>query len=291
MGKVFLRLNENKLLFAVTKIMLILTVSTLLFRVVLPADFLRIDTTHFFEKYVNYETLSLSQWLILFWNDNVHALVANLFVIFIVILLIFRFRFTKAENFQLSRYTVVIVLSCLVFSVFGYLYMTFYQFSHYGFSWQISITDFLKQILVIALLEELIYRGFIANILFRLKPSGLKILAAVAISAAIFGFIHIDASIVHFLRYGFTPPIRNIVEPFFFTAGCGVSWAIVLYYKKDLISIIFIHAANNILSNSYAYSGRPLLIGVLYVVFFIIFIICYPVFLIFKAKKQQQIFG
>ena len=73
MGKILSKLTENKPLLAVIKIVVLLTFNTLLFRFIISGDFLHIDPTHFFEKYVNNETLSLSQWFVLVWNDNVQG--------------------------------------------------------------------------------------------------------------------------------------------------------------------------------------------------------------------------
>jgi len=302
MGMISLKLislkkaTENKTLWAAVKIATVMIVDILLYKFIFFSEFLHIDTMSFIEKYYNYETLSLSQWFCIVWNQNINLSVKDLFETVIIILLLFRFRFTKAENFRLSRHTVIIALLCLVLSAIGYLHLMYYSFLQGWLSWQMRISDFLRQIFIVGLLEELVYRGFITNELFRLKQNGLKIPVAIVISAAIFGFVHIQGGVVNlFLGYyqsasmAFTlTKIMTMAQEFFVIAVCGASWAVILYYRKDIVSIICIHAAHNLLLESYV-GGKSLLTGALYAVFYVAFIVCYPTFLIYKARKRPKI--
>jgi len=145
-----------------------------------------------------------------------------------------------------------------------------------------------KMGVTVAMTEEIIFRGFITNKLFGLKQNGFRTVAAVAISAVVFGFIHIDAALVNLLRFGMIPPIESIAGPFIYTLGCGVSWAVILYYKKDIVSLACIHFTINILVDAYTLCGESLWLGVLYLATFIAFVVCYPAILLFKAWRAAK---
>ena len=286
MRGILIKLTENKPLSAAVRITAVLIVKILLDFFILPFEFLRIDTSGFFDKIVNQETLSLSEWFFRSWNNDIRIVAINLAVI--ILLLVFGFRFRKTENLRLSRHTVLIALICLLVSTIGYSYMMYYDFTHGVFMWQDRISYLLRTIVTVAFMEEFIYRSLITNELFHLKPSGLNIPVAIVISAVIFGLIHIDTSIFNFLRYGFAPSIGTM-EQFLYTVGCGISWAVILYYKKDIVSLVCMHTASNLLDYSYYISGRPMLIGALFVTFNVLFFVCYPVFLIFTARKKTGV--
>ena len=278
---------ENKPLSAAVKIVAVLIADILILHIV-PREFWQINTKDFIQKWYDNEAISPAQWLSVFWNSNNYELAAN--IILVVIIIMLRFRFKKAENFRLSRRTMIIALLCVIASAIGILYILRYGSS--GASWQWRASQMLRTLIIVALFEELIYRGFITNELFRLKPYGLKTPAAIAISAAIFGFIHIQGSVARVLNG--SPPSFTwyTAERFGQTAAVGVSMAVILYYTKDIISLICIHATNNILydsylAGSYAAGGEVTSAGVLFAVFSILFYICYPVFLIYKGKTRQ----
>ena len=281
------RITGSKPLSAIVIITAVI-IADMLLHSFLPFDFLEIDTRDFLQKYFDKEALSLSQWCILFWNWNIRLLVKDLFQIVIIICLLFRFRFTKAENFQISRHTAVIAALSFLTSALALLYLFRYDVLNDGRMWQARIVDVFRTIFVVSLLEELVYRGFISNVLFRLKPNGLKTSVAIAISGAVFGFVHIQGGITRVFM-GFPPSFSwGTAETFFSTAVFGVSSALILYHRKDLIALICIHAAHNILLESYRSSGESMLMGALYVSFYCILLICYPVILCFKARKQSE---
>jgi len=284
------KLIDNKPFSVAIKIVSLLVASFLLRFFILPTEFFSIDTTDFIQKYLNNETLSIPQWFSMFWNSNIRQLTWQ-FIIVIIILLIFRFRFKKADNFRLTRHTAIIALICFLISATGLLFVLHYDVIHDGLTWQSRIADVLYIIFMVALYEEFVYRGFITNELFKLKQDGMKSPTAIAISAVIFGFIHIEPAIYLLLFLGFTHSITNLSTwgQFIFTAGCGVSWAVILYYRKDIISLICIHATINIMDSSYISSGRSVLMGALYVIFFISFVVFYPAFLIYKAKINRKL--
>ena len=191
----------------------------------------------------------------------------------------------------------MIALLCVLASAIGILYILRYDSLYDGSSWQWRVSQISRLLIIVALFEELIYRGFITNELFRLKSHGLKTPVAIAISAIIFGFIHIQGSITRVLD-GFPPSFTwDSAEKFVSTAAIGVAMAVILYYTKDIISLICIHTAHNILYDSYnvglfASGGELRLAGMWFTVFIISFYICYPTFLIYKARKSPKaVFG
>ena len=294
MRKVLSKLIEDRPLSAVIKIAAVLIAAILLRYVILPDDFLRFDKQdgYFIELFFGQripwmeESLTLSRWLQIAWNQNIRSLIIYLFLVGIIILLIFRFRFTKAENFRLSRHTVVISLLCLAFSAIGYSHMMYNDFLRGTLVWQFDVTNALRTVLLVALFEELIYRGFITNVLFRLKPYGLKTLVAIAISAVLFGLVHLESA-VKILLQGGSIPIMVMAERTFSSMISGVSYATMLYYRKDIVSLICIHAAHNLLVHSY--TDNSILTIVLYWTFYALFIIGYPVLLIFRARKKVKV--
>ena len=255
----------------------------------LPVDFLHIKlSTEAFQKYVNNDALSLPQLLNVVWNENIYIL--SFFTFRFIILLFLGFRFKKDENLRLSRNTAIIAFSCFALSAIGYSYKLQYEFLNYGLRWQTSITALFRYFITVATVEEVIYRSLITNGLFRLKQNGLKIPVAITISAIVFGLIHIDTTIINIFRFGYSSTFNSFsifTERFIFPMGCGVSWAVILYYKKDIVTLLCIHAANNILSDSYFYTDN-MAIGALYITFFVVFVVCYPAFLIFNASKNPK---
>jgi len=289
MGKVSSTPKEDRPLSAVIKIAAVLVADILLRFVILPDDFLRFHNQkdYFSGTFVNTmkEPLTLSRWFTTAWNQNIRSLTINLFILGLI-LLVFRFRFKRTENFQLSRRTVIIALSCLAFTAIGYSHMMYNAYLQGVLVWQYEVTNILRVILLVALFEELIHRGFITNVLFRLKPYGLKTATAIAISAVIFGLMHLPSAI-QILIQGGSIPFIVMVERTLSSMVSGVSYAVMLYYRKDIVSLICIHAAHNFLVGSY--TTESVMTIVFYWVFYALFIIGYPVLLIFRARKKVKI--
>ena len=226
------------------------------------------------------------------WNRDIRELTIFLVLIVVLILLFFRFRFTKSENFRLTKRTALTALICFVAAIIGYSYVFIRLYRQGELHWESQIMEFLREFYIVGLLEEFVYRGFIANELFRLKPNGLKTPVAIAISAVIFWFAHVQGAVISAIF--FDKPLSTLLrwgfwEQFIDLTFAGASTATILYYKKDIVSIICIHAAHNILLHSYLGSGELLLMGALYAVFFAVFYVCYPALLVYKARKNQSV--
>jgi len=290
MGKISLKLNGRQHLSTVVGIIIVLIVYIVLNRII-SYDFLQFDHRGYFDKMFNNEPFSFMDWFYLIWNRDIRWLTINLFIIVVIILLLFRFRFKRAENFRLTKHTAIVALLCFIPAIIGGSYAMYYLYKQGELHWESQIVEFLRLIYAVGLFEELIDRGYITNNLFSLKSKGLKTPVAIAISAVIFWFVHVQGAVISALFSGtpFSIISWGFGEQFINLTFFGASMAVILYYKKDIVSLICIHAAHNILLDSYLGSGESLLMGALYAVFYAVFIVCYPVFLIYKARKSKML--
>jgi membrane protease YdiL (CAAX protease family) len=186
-----------------------------------------------------YSVLPLSDEFRQYWfTENFYnQLVYGVITVGIFITLIFRYKYKKTDNFQFTRSTAVIMAACVIVSIVAIVF----SYSNNNHPWQAYIGETIKLFVGVSIFEELIFRGFITNELFRLKKDGLKIPVGILISAILFGLMHLPA-------YFFYSEITfgGAIFRFVFPAIIGTAYAIILYYKKDILSLIFIHTASNI---------------------------------------------
>ena len=293
MGGISLRkLTDNIPLSMSLKIVAVLFADIFIRRIV-PLEFWQINTRDFIQKWYDNEIISFVQWFSMLWNSTNYELIVNTILVVIIIIFLFRFRYKKAENFQFTQRTLIIALLCALASAIGSFYILRFDTLYYGVSWQWRVLQMTRTLIIVAFFEELIYRGFITTELFRLKSYGLKTPVAIAISAIIFGFIHVQGSITRVLD-GFPPSFTwESAERFFSTAAIGVSMSVIFYYTKDIVSLICIHTANNILYDLYliilyANGGELRFRSVWFTISAISFYFCYPVYLIYKAGKKPK---
>lgn len=217
-----------------------------------------------------YETLPLSDDVRMYWFDEnfYNLLVEGLITVLIFILLIFRFKFKISENFNITKSTFIITLICTIISVCA----VYYSYKNNDYPLKLYFGEIIKLLIGVSLFEKLIFRGFITNELFRMKKIGMKTPVAISISAILFGLMHLPAYF-HYSEVTFGGAIFRFVFP----TIIGVSYAIFLYYKKDIISLIIIHTASNICGSI---AGQPFDI-----VFFVVLII-YTILLIPTVRKR-----
>jgi len=272
------------------KIAIVLTVDIVLNRII-PNEFLQFDHRGYFDKMFNNQPFSLVEWFQMIWNRDIRLLVIYLVIIGIVLMLAYGYRFSKEDNFQLSKHTAVVASICFIPAIIGYAYMMHYQDQHGVLYLESQLIDFFRQLFIVGLFEELVYRGYITNELFKLKDSGLKIPVAIVISAFLFWFSHIQGAVVSALFFGMPFSIMRwgFWEQFFSIAFFGAAMAVILFYKKDIVSLICIHAAHNILLDSYIGSDQSLLMGAVYGVFYAVAVVCYPAILICKARNRRNV--
>ena len=275
------KLTGNKSLSLTVKIAIVLIVDILLNRII-PYEFMQFDHRGYFDKMFNNQPFSLVEWFYMIWNRDIRLLVIYLFIIVILIRLAYRYRFNKEDNFQLSKHTAVVASICFIPAISGYAYMMHYQYQHGVLYLESQLIDFFRQLFIVGLLEELVYRGYIANELFKLKDSGLKIPVSIVISAVLFWFSHIQGAVVSALFFGMPFSIMHwgFWEQLLSVAFFGAAMAVILFYKKDIVSLICIHAAHNILLDSYMGSDQSMLMGAMYGVFYAVVVVCYPTILI-----------
>lgn len=186
-----------------------------------------------------YLTLPLSDNVRLYWfSENFYnLLIMGLLTVGVFILLIFRYRFSIADNLRLTPITAFVGLICLAVSIASIIYAHNYN----GYSYLAMIGESIKLLLAVSVFEELIFRGFITNELFRLKIHGLNPWIAMIISAILFGLMHLPAYFIYE-----DVSLSGTLFRFTFPTIIGFLYAIYLYYKKDILSLIFIHTASNI---------------------------------------------
>lgn len=194
-----------------------------------------------------YSVLPLSDETRQYWvTENFYnLLVCGLITVGIFIFLIFRYRYKTSDNFQFTRSTAVIIVACVIVSTVAVVL----SYNNGNHLWQAYVGEVVKLFFGVSIFEELIFRGFITNELFRLNKYGLKIPSGIIISGILFGLMHLPAYFCYsVVTFG------GAVFSFVFPTIIGFAYAIILYYKKDIISLIFIHTASNICGSI---AGQP----------------------------------
>lgn len=130
------------------------------------------------------------------------------------------------------------------------------------------------------MVEELIFRGYIFIELLKLKTDKFKLIYVVLLSAFMFSIIHLPAYFLYNSNYDFFSIFWRLLFPFMI----GILYAYLLYMNKDIISLIFIHATSNMISN---YTGT---IGLVWVILFWIGLIGYTYYsyVVYKRNKIQM---
>lgn len=173
----------------------------------------------------------------------------GILTIVLFILIINRFKYTKEVHFNVSMTTKIIILATLSMAILGIIAeVTLNRSNH---SIHAYIGEFLKQLLWVGLVEELIFRGFIFIQLLKLKTPKFKLLYIVLLAACMFSIVHLPA----YFLYNGTSNVLGIVNRLLFPLMIGVLYAYLLYMNKDIVSLIFIHAVSNMLTNYTGISG------------------------------------
>lgn len=199
----------------------------------------------------------------------------GLLTIGLCILLINRFKYTKEDHFQLTKTTKLVAISTVAIAIIGMIVEVFFNGSNHSIHTYMG--EFLKQLLWVGLVEELIFRGFIFIKLLKLKNPKFKLIHIVLVSAFLFSIIHLPGFFLYNSNYDFLSIIGRLLFPFLI----GILYAYLLYMTKDIVSLVFIHATSNMISNYSGISGT-----ILYLVFW--FGLLYYTYLSYKLYKQKQ---
>lgn len=173
----------------------------------------------------------------------------GILTIVLFILIINRFKYTKEVHFNVSMTTKIIILATLSMAILGMIAEVTLNGSNHSI--HAYIGEFLKQLLWVGLVEELIFRGFIFIQLLKLKTPKFKLLYIVLLAACMFSIVHLPA----YFLYNGTSNVLGIVNRLLFPLMIGVLYAYLLYMNKDIVSLIFIHAVSNMLTNYTGISG------------------------------------
>ncbi len=240
----------------------------------IPLGFLIVESCGFNDFY---ETLGFSDSILRFYmTENAFDMAfMGIVTIVLFILIINRFKYTKEVHFNFSKTTKVILLATLSLAILGMIAEVTLNGSNHSI--HAYIGEFIKQLLWVGLVEELIFRGFIFISLLKLKTSKFKVIHIVLLSACMFSIIHLPA----FFLYNDSYHVLSILWRLLFPFAIGVLYAYLLYLNKDIISLIFIHAISNMISN---FSGIS---GLLLVLIFWVGLIAYTVHS-YKTFKHHQ---
>lgn len=184
-----------------------------------------------------YSILPLSDHVRSYWfTENAYNLLVS-GLLAICVLAVFRYKFRKEDNLNLTHRTTITICVCICISAAA----TFYAYCTHDYPWQAYAGEILKLLFAVSFFEELICRSYVTNELLSMKKHGLAVWQAIVISAILFGLIHLPA---YFLYSEIT--LLGAIWRFVFPTILGLSYAVILYYTRDVLSLIFIHTTSNI---------------------------------------------
>jgi membrane protease YdiL (CAAX protease family) len=212
-----------------------------------------------------YESLNLSQSILRYYiTENAFDMAfMGILTIGLFILLINRFKYTKEAHFRITNITKIVVLSTVLIAILGMVVQVFFVGTTHPI--HAYLGEYIKQLLWVGMVEELIFRGYIFIELLKLKTDKFKLIYVVLLSALMFSIIHLPAYFLYNSHYDFLSIIWRLLFPFMI----GVLYAYLLYMNKDIISLIFIHATSNMISY---FTGT---IGLVWVILFWVGLIYY----------------
>ncbi|MCV2231207.1 CPBP family intramembrane metalloprotease [Acholeplasma manati] len=227
-----------------------------------------------------YDGLNLSQSILRYYiTENAFDLAfMGILTIGLFILVIHRFRYTKKTHFRITNITKIVVLSTVLIAILGMVIQVFIVGTTHPF--HAYLGEYIKQLLWVGMVEELIFRGYIFIELLKLKTDKFKLIYVVLLSALMFSIIHLPAYFLYNSQYDFFSIFWRLLFPFMI----GILYAYLLYMNKDIISLIFIHATSNMISN---YTGT---IGLVWVILFWIGLIGYTyyAYVVYKRNTMQM---
>lgn len=202
-----------------------------------------------------YDTLGLSHAIIQYYvSENAFDLAfMGILTIVVFIMLLNRFKYVKDTHFRFNSMTKMVIIVTLAIGVVGMVIEV--VLNHSTHSIHAYIGEYLKQLLFVALVEELIFRGYVFFSLLKLKSPKFKLVHVVLLSAFLFSIIHIPGYILYSDHYTVLSVFGRLLFPFVI----GVLYASLFYINKDIISLVFIHATSNMISNYTGFSGVILL--------------------------------
>ncbi|MCL2637115.1 MAG: CPBP family intramembrane metalloprotease [Oscillospiraceae bacterium] len=169
------------------------------------------------------------------------------FTVLFVLFIRFAFKHTfKEAGFTWNKETAVFGVFCLLYLLIPIAINIFSIKSTYNVwvSPQIFIIPIINNFLLIGVMEELVFRGFIFNKMCKFVSGKRSFIYAVLISATFFFIVHIPSWIQYF-RF------IDIGLPEFFDRGywivfvMGIWTAAYYFYTKNLTMCILVHGVNN----------------------------------------------
>jgi membrane protease YdiL (CAAX protease family) len=240
----------------------------------IPLGFWIVETNAFGEIY---ESLNLSRSILRYYiTENAFDMAfMGILTIGLFILLINRFKYTKQTHFRITNITKIVVLTTILLAILGMVVQVFFVGTTHPI--HAYLGEYIKQLLWVGMVEELIFRGYIFIELLKLKTDKFKLIYVVLLSALMFSIIHLPAYFLYNSHYDFLSIIWRLLFPFMI----GVLYAYLLYMNKDIISLIFIHATSNMISY---FTGT---IGLVWIILFWVGLIYYTYhsYLVYKRHS------
>jgi membrane protease YdiL (CAAX protease family) len=166
------------------------------------------------------------------------------FTLIFIVLIRFVFRQTfKEAGFIWNRETTFFAVFCLFYLLIPVVMhivkvKTLYDVWASPMNYIIPLAN---NLLLVGVLEELVFRGFIFNKMCKFIKDKRSLVFAVLISAGFFAFVHLPGMVMHFNG------LQYFAEKLFVVLLVGAWTSMYYFYTKNLIICILVHGVHNTL--------------------------------------------
>jgi membrane protease YdiL (CAAX protease family) len=198
-------------------------------------------------------------------------------LIFIILIrFVFRHKFKEA-GFIWNKETAFFAIFCLFYLLIPVIYNVVFIKTTFDVwaSPMNYITPLANNLLLVGVLEELVFRGFIFNKLCKFIKDRRSFIFAVLISAGFFAAVHLPGMVMYFDGFGY------FAEKLFVVLLVGVWTSMYYFYTKNLTVCILLHGVHNTLV-TFSPHGR-----LAYVIIWV-FWAAAILYLIVKIKKNKN---
>jgi membrane protease YdiL (CAAX protease family) len=198
-------------------------------------------------------SISLYNVLVVLYDKlrNTYWVYINFFYLFMLILFVpiikvfFKHTFKEAglykakQSFRNENYLIPAI-------IFAFLIIIMYAgqaISGFKFDYIIVLIFVINQFFLVAVCEELIFRGYITNKLFNFAKNTKSYILIIFISAVLFSLMHLP----FFLLNGAVE--MGIIQRIIIPLLLGFWFAVYYSYTKNLVICIFVHGAYNLIAD------------------------------------------
>jgi len=194
------------------------------------------------------------------------------------IYLVLGYRFKKSELFMVNKLTLICGIVELGILTIGFLI----EFNKHYYPIPLYLGEALKQLFGVAVTEELIFRGYVSNCFFPYVKNGRTLLAVAGFSALLFALTHIPFYLYNLPPGTAIPWGELLYSRFAYPFYVGFIFTLLLYFKKDIILLILLHAGGNLISSLLTGSVATLCLLIHNILF---------LFLIYNIFRNNHIFS